>query len=103
MAVPDLTRERVGVPVARVGGHDIGMVQKNETGLRAPFQPGPEIPAAGSRLGRFVRDALGLQELRKEGNRPGLVAGGIRRIDTQVRLQALHGLGFERLREAGRG
>ena len=86
VAVPNLARQRVRVPVIRIRRYDINVVEEHEGGLVAAIEPSPDVAPAWSRLGNLVVDAFSLEDLREEPRAGNLVTRRIHGVGADVVL-----------------
>ena len=77
VAVPLRTGEGRHHPRIGIGGHDVGVVQQHERRLIAAGKARHDAPPPRGGLEGFVGDALGVEDLRKEGNGAAFVPGGL--------------------------
>ena len=99
-AAPDLAilerrRERVGIPVLRIRGHDVHVVEQHQRGLGAALEPRPDVAATGSRGCRIEGDAFLLEDPREIPHRQDFIARRIGRVDPDVVRRALDCLVLE--------
>ena len=94
VAVPLRTGEGRHHPRIGIGGHDVGVVQQHERRLIAAGKARHDAPPPRGGLEGFVGDALGVEDLRKEGNSAAFVPRRIDGVDAQiVRQPRERGLG----------
>jgi hypothetical protein len=89
----ELAAERVALPLARVGEHDVGVREQRERRPAAgPADARDEIRALGNARVELALHARGLQVVAQELCRRSLVAWRIRRIETDEPLQEVDDL-----------
>ncbi len=82
------------VPVVRVRRDDIDMVQQDDAGLIAAFEPCPDVTAPRSRLGELILDAFFVEDPRDELSAHRFIAGRVGRVDLDVGFEAFEGNGL---------
>ena len=96
-AVAELAAERVGAPLARVGGHDVGVREQRERRAAAgAAQARDEVRPLGHLRVQLALDARVLEEVAEQLRRRGLVAGRVRRVDADQLPQELDRLVAQR-------